>query len=125
MLTRKQMREDVLRVVENYIDAVRRNDAGSLPLAPDVVFESPLNTIRGIEAFEKALVEFAAILKGVEMVRLTADDEACAAALRLDTVFGVVDFLEYFHLVEGRITSIKAYYDPRVLLEGMGKTKGA
>jgi hypothetical protein len=35
------MRHDVIRVVETYIDAVRRNDADSLPLHPGVVFESP------------------------------------------------------------------------------------
>lgn len=118
------MRKDVLRVVEGYIDAVRRNDPKALPLHPDIAFDSPLNTIRGIEAFRKSLAEFVPILKGIEVVRLTADDETCAAALRLETVFGVVDFLEFFHVVDQQIVSIKAYYDPRVILEGTGRTRG-
>ncbi len=112
------MRENVLRVVETYIDAVRRNDPGALPLDENVTFESPLNIYRGIEAFRKGMADFVPILKGIELVRLTADDETCAAVLRLDTVFGVVDFLEFFHVAEGRIVPIKAYYDPRAFLAG-------
>jgi len=47
------MSDDVIRVVKTYIDAVRNNDAGSLPLHQDVVFVSPLGTHRGLEAFKK------------------------------------------------------------------------
>jgi hypothetical protein len=39
------MREEMIRVVETYIDAVCRNDADALPLHPDVVFVSPLGHI--------------------------------------------------------------------------------
>lgn len=112
------MREVVLRVVETYIDAVRRNDPDALPLHADIVFESPLNSIRGMEAFRRSLAEFVPLLKGIEIVRLTADDESCAAALKLDTIFGVVDFLEFFNVADGQIVSIRAYYDPRIFLAG-------
>ena len=116
------MREDVLKVVETYIDAVRRNDPDALPLHPDVVFESPLGRYEGIAAFRKGLVDFVPILKSIEVVRLTADDETCAAVLMIDTVFGKIPFLEYFHVGEGKIVSIRAYYDPRPILEGMGRS---
>lgn len=115
------MRDEVIRVVEAYIDAVRRNDADNLPLHPDVVFESPLNRIQGIAAFRRGLEDFVPILNGIEVERLTADEETCAAVLKLDTVFGVVPFLEYFHVVDGQIVSIRAYYDPRPILEGMSR----
>ena len=115
------MREDVIRVVETYIDAVRRNDADRLPLHPDVVFESPLGRYQGIAAFQKGLADFVGILKSIEVVRLTADDDTCAAVLNIDTIFGLIPFLEYFHVVDGQIVSIRAYYDPRPLLEGMSR----
>jgi SnoaL-like protein len=113
------MREDVIRAVEDYIDAVRRNDPGALPLDPDVEFITPLNSYKGIAAFKKGLADFFPILKSIEVTRLTADDESCAAALRLDTVFGVLAFLEHFHVVAGKILAIRAYYDPRPVLEGL------
>ncbi len=115
------MRDDVIRVVETYIDAVRRNDAESLPLHPDVVFESPLGRYQGLAAFQKGLADFFRILKSIEVVRLTADDETCAAVLKIDTIFGMIPFLEYFHVAEGKIVSIRVYYDPRPILEGISR----
>jgi hypothetical protein len=119
------MREEVIRVVETYIDAVRRNDAGSLPLHPDVVFESPLGRYEGLATFRKGLADFFRILKSIEVLRLTADDETCAAMLKIDTIFGMIPFLEYFHVIDGKIVSIRAYYDPRPILEGMSQTSAS
>lgn len=116
------MRDDVIRVVEAYINAVRRNDAEGLPLHPDVVFESPLGRYQGLAAFQKGLADFVRILKSIEVVRLTADDETCAAVLEINTIFGVIPFLEYFHVADGQIVSIRAYYDPRPILQGMTQT---
>src|SRR5215472_5331753 len=117
------MREEVIRVVQNYIDAIRRNDADGLPLHTDVVFESPLGRYEGLASFRKGLADFFRILRGIEVVRLTADDETCAAALRIDTIFGLIPSLEYFYVANGKITSIRIYYDPRPLLEGMNRAK--
>jgi hypothetical protein len=116
------MREEVIRVVETYIDAVRRNDAVSLPLRDDVVFESPLGRYEGLAAFRKGLADFFRILKSIEVVRLTADDDTCAAVLNIDTIFGMIPFLEYFHVRDGQIVSIRVYYDPRPILEGISRT---
>ena len=113
------MRDEVIRVVETYIDAVRRNNADALPLHPDVVFVSPLGRYEGIDAFRKGLADFVRILKSIEVVGLTADDETCAAVLKIDTIFGLIPMLEYFHVTDGRIVSIRVYYDPRPILDGM------
>jgi len=117
------MREEIIRVVETYIDAVRRNDADSLPLHPNVVFESPLGRYEGIASFRKGLADFFQILQGIEVVRLTADDDTCAAVLKIDTVFGMIPSLEYFYVSKGEITSIRIYYDPRALLEGIARAQ--
>ena len=115
------MRDEVIRVVESYIDAVRRNDPDGLPLHPDVVFESPLGRYQGLDAFRKGLADFFRILKSIEVVHLTADDDTCAAVLKIDTSFGLIPFLEYFHVTDGKIVSIRVYYDPRSILQGMSR----
>jgi hypothetical protein len=119
------MREEVIRVVEAYIDAVRRNEVDGLRLHPDVLFESPLISIQGIAAFQEALADFFPILKSIEVVRLTADDETCAAVLKLDTIFGLLPFLEFFHVMDRQIVSIGAYYDPRPIVEGMRRSSAS
>jgi ketosteroid isomerase-like protein len=115
------MSDDVIRVVKTYFDAVRNNDTGSLPLHKDVVFVGPLGTHRGLAAFEKGLADFTQILKSINVVHLTADDDTCAAALEIDTIFGLIPFLEYFHVKDDKIISIRAYYDPRPVLDGLSR----
>jgi len=41
------MREQVIQVVGQYIEAVRHNEGSTLPLHPDAVCELPTNTYRG------------------------------------------------------------------------------
>jgi limonene-1,2-epoxide hydrolase len=115
------MREDVIRIVEAYIDAVRKNDMDAVPLHSDVVFESPVRSIRGIANFRKGIEDFVPILKSIEVVHLTADDDTCAAVLKVDTVFGLIPFVEFLQIVDGQIVSVRAYYDPRPILEGMSR----
>ena len=107
--------------METYFEAVRRNDADAVPLHLDVVFVSPLGRYEGIDVFRKGLPDFVRILKSIEVLRLTADDETCAAVLNIDTIFGLIPMLEYFHVTDGRIVSIRIYYDPRPILDGMSR----
>ncbi len=111
-------RDEVIQVVQKYIDAVRRNDASALPLHPDAVCEFPTNTYRGAAAFRKGLDEFARILKGIEVVRLVVDGEHCVAIVNVDTVFGRIPFAEHLHVVDGEIVSIRGYCDPRPMVKG-------
>ena len=115
------MREEVLRIVEAYIDGIRKNNIDAVPVHPDVVFESPVRSIRGIANFRKGVEEFVPILKNIEVVHLTADDDTCAAVLNVDTAFGLVPFVEFLQIVDGQIVSVRAYYDPRPILDGMGR----
>lgn len=113
------MRDQVIQIVQQYIEAVRqRQHADTLPLHPDIVFEGPLQRFEGIAEFEKGLPPFYAIMKSITVLNLTADDTTCAAALEIDTIFGLIPFLEYFRVADGKIVTIRAYFDPRPILEG-------
>ena len=46
-------------------------------------------------------------MKGIEVARFIADDDTCAV-LKLDTVFAIIDFLEFFHVIDGQIIPIGA-----------------
>lgn len=66
---------------------------------------------------KKFLADFVAILKNIDVVLLIADDKSCAAELKLETIFGIIPFVERFQIVDGKIAHIRAYYDPRPILE--------
>ena len=114
------MRDQVIQVVNKYIDAVRRNDSSDLPLHPEVVGEFPMNTYRGAQSFINALEPFSRIVKNVEVVRLVVDGEYCVAILNIDTVFGLIPFAEHIRVVGGKIVSVRGYYDPRPMLNAAG-----
>ena len=57
--------------VKQYIEAVRHNDVSALPLHPDAVCELPTNTYRGAASCRKGLGDFARIMKGIEIIRLS------------------------------------------------------
>ncbi len=112
------MREHVIQLVEQYIDAVRRNDAAALPLHPNAICEFPTNTYRGAASFQKGLDDFARIMKSLTVLRLVVDGEHCVALVNIDTVFGPIPFAEHIHVENGQIVSIRGYCDPRPLLSG-------
>ena len=112
------MREQVIQVVETYIDAVRRNDAPALPLHPNAICEFPTSTYRGAASFRQALDQFARIMKSIDVLRLVIDGEHCVAILNIDTVFGPIPFAEHIHVANGQIMSIRGYCDPRPMLSG-------
>jgi len=112
------MREQVIQVVEKYIDAVRRNDAASLPLHADAVCEFPTNKYRGADSFRQGLERFARIMNSVDVIRLVDDGEHCVAIVNIDTVFGPIPFAEHIHVVDGEIVSIRGYCDRRPMLGG-------
>jgi hypothetical protein len=110
------MREQTIQIVEQYIDAVRRNDASSLPLHRDVIGVFPTNTYRGAEAFCQALDAFARTVKSIELIRLVVDGEHCVALLNIDTVVGIIPFAEHIQVTNGQIVAIRGYCDPRPML---------
>ena len=110
------MRNQVIGVVEKYIDAVRRNDPTDLPIHPEVIGVFPMNTYQGAEAFVRALEPFSKIVKHIEVLRLVVDGEHCVAILNIDTVFGLIPFAEHIQVVDGQIVAVRGYYDPRPML---------
>jgi SnoaL-like domain len=110
------MREQVQLVVEQYIDAVRRNDASALPLHPGAICEFPTSTYRGLESFRQGLDQFARIIRRIDVLRLVIEGEHCVALLVIDTVFGPIPFAEHIHVRDGQIVAIRGYCDPRPML---------
>ncbi len=110
------MREQTIQMVEQYIDAVRRNDASALPLHPEMIATFPTSTYHGAEAFRLALDPFARIVKSIEVLRLVVDGEHCVALLNIDTLFGNIPFAEHIHVRDGEIVAIRGYCDPRPML---------
>lgn len=105
-----------ISVVESYLYALRDKDLSAIPLAPDVRFEEPLTeTLNGAEAVLAYLPNILPLVNDVRIKRHIADGEHVATIWEADTPLGIIPVCEYFRVVDGRITEISAYFDPRPL----------
>ena len=114
------MREDVIRAVEAYLNGLAGKDVSAAPFHPDIEFEGPLGPpVKGAAALRVAITGFFPAIKGVDIVRHIVDGEWCATVFNFETTFGTVQLIDCFHVVDGQIISLRAYYDPRPIIDGM------
>jgi limonene-1,2-epoxide hydrolase len=120
------MGEQALPVVETYLRALAAKDISAAPLHPDVTFESPLSPkIQGLEAVRQVFAGFFPAVTGIHVVRHIANGEWCATLFDMETVFGTLPMVDWFHVVDGQIRSIRVYFDPRPIVDGMSRAAQA
>ena len=112
------LREQVIRVVEEDIDAVRRNDSSALPLHPEAVCEFPTNTYRGAASFRKGTRRLRPDHEEASnATRDVVDGEHCVAIVNIDTIFGVIPpSPSTFRYRTDRLSRSRGYCDPRPML---------
>jgi limonene-1,2-epoxide hydrolase len=116
------MGEEVIRTVEAYLSALAAKDISVAPLHPDVTFESPLSPpIQGLDAVRQAFDGFFPAMMGINVSRHIANGEWCATLFDMETPFGRLPMVDWFHVVDGQIKSIRVYFDPRPIVDGLSK----
>jgi hypothetical protein len=116
------MNEEVIRTVDAYLRALARKDISAAPLHPDVTFKSPLSPlIQGSDAVRQAFNGFFPAMKGINVNRHIANDEWCAVLFEMETPFGTLPMVDWLHVLDGQIKSIRVYFDPRPIVDGLSK----
>ena len=116
------MREDVVRAVELYLNGLGSKDVSGAPFHPDITFEGPLGPpIHGAFPLREFLTGLFPAIIGVRVIRHIVDGEWCATVFDFDTVFGVIPVMDRFQVIDGQIASVRPYYDPRPIIEGMSQ----
>ena len=120
------MSEEVIRTVDAYLRALARKDISAAPLHPEVTFESPLSPlIQGLDAVRQVFAGFFPAMKGINVSRHIANGEWCATLFEMETPFGTLPMVDWFHVVDGQIKSIRVYFDPRPIVDGLSKAAPA
>ena len=106
-----------IEVVESYLAAIREKDLTRAPVADDVLFEDPLTTPqRGVEAWKQFVGSMLPAIKDVRVRQHVAEGDYVSTLWEADTIWGVVPIFELFHIIDGRITEAKAFFDPRPII---------
>src|SRR5215469_7712023 len=114
------MRDEVIRAVEAHLNGLGARNISASPLHKDVEFVGPMGPpIRGAAIVRAVFTGFFPTIKGIHINRHIVDGEWYATIFDFDTTFVSIPMVDCFHIVDGQIMSIRVYYDPRPILEGM------
>ena len=106
-------------LARQFFDALRKKDFSQLPLAADVVLESPISPrLSRAETVREFLEVWASVTQGVRVVDLVVEGNKAAVEFELETADGVIAGFECFEIASGRIKKLRPYFDSRTLLGG-------
>ena len=111
------MKEENIRVVESYIEAIGKGDLTFEMLADDIHFEDPMTVkSHGAENLRAFLKGFVPAIHGVKIIENVCDGNTVVTHWEVDGIFGIIPILEKFRVENGKITEAIAFFDPRPIL---------
>jgi len=106
-------------VAIRYFDALANKDLSTLPLAPDVVMESPITPrLSGVEPVLEFLEGLASVTKTVRTLDFIVQGDKVAVEFEIETAEGVIPGFECFEISGGLIKKLRPYLDARPLISG-------
>ena len=108
------MRDELITIVEGYLEGLRKKDLSQVAFDPNVTFEGPLSPkLIG----EHAVVEFlSGLFPAIQDIRVKqhiVEGEYVATVFDFDTTFGVIPVFDCFRVSKGKLKEIRPFYDPR------------
>ena len=111
------MREEKIRAVEAYLNALKQKDLSLAPFADDLKFSDPVaGKNAGAENFRAFLAGFLPAIDDVRVVSHICEDDFVVTHFEVDGVFGIIPILEKFRVEGGKITEAHGFFDPRPIL---------
>ena len=106
-------------LAQHFFEALRKKDFSALPLAADIVLESPISPrLSGVESVLEFLEGLASVTRAVRVLDFIGDGNKVAVEFELETADGVIAGFECFEMSDGQIKKLRPYFDARPLLGG-------
>lgn len=106
-------------IAVRYFDALARKDLASIPLAPDVVLESPVTPrLCGAAVVLEYLEALASLAKTVRTLDFIAEGDKVAVQFELQIADEVIPGFECMEISEGLIKKLRPYFESRALTNG-------
>jgi limonene-1,2-epoxide hydrolase len=111
------MREENIKAVETYLNALKQKDLSLAPFAENLQFSDPVaGRVAGAENFKTFMAGFLPAINDVRVLSHVCEDDFVVTHWEVDTVFGIIPILEKFRVVGGEITEAFGFFDPRPIL---------
>jgi ketosteroid isomerase-like protein len=103
-----------------YFGALTSKDLRALPLAPDVVMESPVTPrLRGMVPVLEYLEALASVAKRIRTLDFIAEGDKVAVQFEIETADAVIPGFECLEISDGLIKKLRPYFDARLLTNGV------
>ena len=113
------MREENIKAVEAYLNALKQKDLSLAPFADDLKFADPIaGNNHGADNFRAFLTGFLPAINDVRVISHVCEDEFVVTHWEVDTGFGIIPILEKFRVEDGKIAEAFGFFDPRPILGG-------
>ncbi len=113
------MRKENIKIVDGYLNALKKKDLSLAPLADEVKFTDPIaGEGAGAENFKAFLSGFLPAIKDVRVFSHVCENETVITHFAAETIFGTISILEKFVVKDGKISELHGFYDPRPIVGG-------
>jgi DNA-binding HxlR family transcriptional regulator len=117
-------REETALFLDAYFAALQKGEIEKIPLAADVTLTGPMGgPLKGEAVVRALLVRVSQSFQNIKLVvrrHIIDGEHACSMFDMILPTGETVAFLDYFHIVDGKIKWLQPYYDPRPMQEVWG-----
>lgn len=117
-------REETVAFLDAYFAALQKGEIEKIPFAPDVTLTGPMGgPIKGEAVVQALLVRVSPSFRKIKLVvrrHIIDGEHACSMFDMILPSGETVAFLDYFHIVDGKIKWLQPFYDPRPMQEFWG-----
>ncbi|SDF88777.1 nuclear transport factor 2 family protein [Terriglobus roseus] len=107
-------REQMIAVVEEYLNCFSTKDTSKIAFADDVTFEGPrMPKLQGRQMVLGFLSSILPMVKGIELKQHIVEGDYVATLFDMETIAGVDHVFDLIHIPDGKIKGIQAFYYPR------------
>ena len=108
-------RDEVIAVVETYLNALVKKDLTNVPFAADITFEGPrVPRLIGRQRVVGFLTSIMPLVTRIEIKQHLVDGEFVATMFDMETVHGTDKVVDWLHVSGGQLKAVRSFYYPRV-----------
>ncbi|MCD9186061.1 MAG: nuclear transport factor 2 family protein [Pyrinomonadaceae bacterium] len=110
-------REENIKTIENYLNALKQKDLSLASFAEDMIFFDPVaGNGNSAENFKAFLSGFLPAINDVRVISHVCEGEFVVTHWEVDAVFGIIPILEKFRIKNGEITEAFGFFDPKPII---------
>lgn len=111
-------RDEMVAVVESFLDCVVSGELDRLPVTPDLTVESPLTPKLSGDAAREYVRAVSAGTKAVRIVQHIVEGDYVATLTENETTNGQLSVFGKFQIEAGRVKDVRVFYNPQQVAAG-------